>query len=220
MSNEIKIILADDHTLVRKGLIALLEDTDIQVVGEAEDGREVLEKAQKLSPDVVVMDISMPSLNGLEATRQLKKSCPDIKVLVLTMHSNEEYVYETLKAGASGYLIKRSAPRDLITAIKAAHKGEYFLSPSISGAVIQKFLKHSDGDPAESNTGLNALTPREREVLQLIAEGLSNPRIADKLCVSLKTVKTHRANLMEKLDLHNTAELTRYAIHAGLVQLG
>ncbi|KIX14300.1 LuxR family transcriptional regulator [Dethiosulfatarculus sandiegensis] len=214
-----RVILADDHTLVRKGLIALLDDTDIQVVGDAEDGREVLEKAAQLEPDVVVMDISMPSLNGLEATRQLKKSLPKTKVLILTMHSNEEYVYETLRAGASGYLIKRSAPRELIAAIKAAHRGEYFLSPSISATVIQKYLQQAAGDSEPAPPGFTALTPREREVIQLIAEGLSNPQIADQLCVSLKTVKTHRSNLMEKLDLHNTAEITRYAIHTGLISV-
>lgn len=217
---EIRVLLADDHTIVRKGLCALLEEeNDIIIAGEAEDGREALNKAFELEPDVVVMDIGMPTLNGLEAVKAIKKGRPEMKVLILTMHENEEYIYEALKNGVSGYLLKKSAPRDLVAAIRLAHRGESFLSPSISTKVINRFVRQ--GAPAEIDieTPDKNLTTREREIVQLIAEGKANKEIADKLGISIKTVKNHRSNLMEKLDLHNTAEITQFAIRSGLIIL-
>ncbi|MBT4641047.1 MAG: response regulator transcription factor [Deltaproteobacteria bacterium] len=216
----IRVLLADDHTIVRKGLCALLEEeTDISVIGEAEDGREAVEKAFTLEPDVVVIDIGMPSLNGLEAVKAIKKGRPEMKVLILTMHENEEYITEALRAGVSGYLIKKSVPRDLITAIQLAYKGESFLSPSISTKVINRFIRQNTPSDSEFIDSEITLTTREREVVQLIAEGLTNKEIASNLGISIKTVKNHRSNLMEKLDLHNTAEITQFAIKNGLIIL-
>jgi len=218
--NKIRVLLADDHTIVRKGLCALLEEeTDLVVAGEAEDGREALDKAFSLEPDVVVMDIGMPSLNGLEAVKAIKRGRPEMKVLILTMHDNEEYIYEALKNGVSGYLLKKSAPRDLVAAIRLAYRGESFLSPSISTKIINRFARQGTPVEPETEPSGETLTAREREIVQLIAEGRSNKEIAAELGISIKTVKNHRSNLMEKLDLHNTAEITQFAIRAGLVIL-
>jgi DNA-binding NarL/FixJ family response regulator len=217
---KIRVLLADDHTIVRKGLRALLEEEeDITVVGEAGDGREALDKTFVLEPDVVVMDIGMPFLNGLEAVKAIKKRRPEMKVLILTMHENEEYIYEALKSGVSGYLIKKSIPRDLITAIRLAYKGESFLSPTISTKVINRFIRQAVDVESESDGVNKPLTSREREVVQMIAEGLANKEIAAKLGISIKTVKNHRSNLMDKLDLHNTAEITQFAIKNNLIIL-
>ena len=188
------------------------------VIGEAEDGHEAVQKAIELEPDVVVMDIGMPSLNGLEAVRLIKKKKPDLRILILTMHDNEEYIIETLKSGASGYLVKKSAPRELTAAIRIANKDETFLSPSISTKVINRFIRQTSSGLGETKPE-NLLTPRERETIQLIAEGHSNKAITDKMGISLKTVKNHRSNLMEKMDLHNTAEITQYAIRKGILIL-
>jgi two-component system, NarL family, response regulator NreC len=212
-----RVLLAEDHTIVRKGLRSLLDkETGIKVVGEAEDGREAIAKAEELHPDVVVMDIAMPGLNGLEATRQIKKRFPDIKIIILTMHTNEEYVLQTLKAGASGYLVKKAAPDELISAINAVHKGNSFLSPSISRMVIDEYIRRSK-EISEGEEGFEQLTVREREVLQLIAEGRKTREIAELLYISIKTVETHKAHIMDKLDIHSTAELTRYAIRKGII---
>jgi len=212
-----RVLLAEDHTIVRKGLRSLLDkETGIKVVGEAEDGRKAIVKAEDLHPDVVVMDIAMPGLNGLEATRQIKKHFPDMKILILTMHTNEEYVLQTLKAGASGYLVKKAAPAELIYAINAVHKGDSFLSPSISRTVIDEYIRRSK-KISEGEEGFEQLTVREREVLQLIAEGHKTREIAELLYISIKTVETHRAHIMNKLDIHSTAELTRYAIRKGII---
>ncbi|MEH0018226.1 MAG: response regulator transcription factor [Desulfobacter sp.] len=216
----IKVLVAEDHTIVRKGLCALLlAEPDIEVVGEAENGRQVIEMAARFEPDVVLMDISMPELNGMDATRQLKKKYPNLNILILSMHTSQEYIFETLRAGASGYLIKRSAPTDLIKAIHAAHKGESFLSPSVSKKVITGFIRQQEGRPPEPK-GLERLSGREREVLQLIAEGHTNREIADQLFVSSKTVEAHRTNIQKKLGIAGTAELTKYAVRKGLVELG
>lgn len=216
---KIKVLLADDHTILRKGLCSLLaDDKDIEVVAEAENGREALDKVKKLKPDVVVMDIAMPGLNGLEATRQIKKYFPEIKVLILSMHANEEYIFQTLRAGASGYLIKKAAPMDLTLAIQAAIRGESFLSPAISRTVIKEYIRKAEKTAVEDEP-FEMLTDREREVLQLIAEGHSNREIADRLYISTKTVETHRAHLMEKLNIHSAADLTKYAIRKGLTSL-
>ena len=212
-----RVLLAEDHTIVRKGLRSLLDkETGIEVVGEAEDGREAIVKAEELHPDVVVVDIAMPGLNGLEATRQIKKRFPDMKILILTMHANEEYILQSLKAGASGYLVKKSAPAELISAINAVHKGNSFLSPSISRTVIDEYIRRSK-EISEGEEGFEQLTVREREVLQLIAEGRKTREIAELLYISIKTVETHRAHIMNKLDIHSTAELTRYAIRKGII---
>ncbi len=216
--DSIQVLLVEDHTIVRKGLRALLEgEPDIQVVGEAEDGRQALDQVQQLLPDVVLMDIGMPGLNGLEATRQIKHQFPKTKVVVLTMHTNAEYVFSVLQAGASGYLVKQAATEEVISAIRAVYQGGSFLSPSISTKVIEEYLRRAGTtevvDPYERLTG------REREVLQLIVEGHSTQEIATLLYVSGKTVETHRARLMEKLDIHTIAELTQYAIRKGIIEL-
>jgi DNA-binding NarL/FixJ family response regulator len=214
--NKITVLLADDHTMVRKGLRTLLDaEADIEVIGEAEDGREAVSKATELRPHVVVMDITMPGLNGLEATRQIKQQFPQIQVVVLTMHTAEEYIVQILRAGASAYVVKRAAPSELISAVRAAHRSESFLSPSVSRTVIDGYLHKAEAMAWQDR--YQELTPREREVLQLIAEGHSNQRIARLLCVSIKTVQTHRANLMRKLDIYTTAGLTRYAIRKGVI---
>lgn len=214
---EIKVLLAEDHTIVRKGLRSLLEgEAGLEVVGEAEDGREALRKVQQLHPDVVVMDISMPGLNGLEATRQIKKGFPKLKILILTVHGNEEYVFQTLRAGASGYVVKKAAPAELVAAIQAVHRGESFISPSVSGKILQDYARRAEMNTRGSETYAR-LTSREREVLQLLAEGRSNREIADLLYLSIKTVQTHRAKIMEKLGMKSTGELTRYAMRKGLI---
>ncbi len=215
-SEIVRVLLAEDHTIVRKGLRSLLNgEAGIEVIGEAEDGREAVEKVQQLLPDVVLMDIAMPGLNGLEATRQIKKRFPEVQVLILTMHANEEYVFQILRAGASGYVVKQAAPTELISAIRAAYRGDSFLSPSISKTIIQEYIRQAEA-MAEKES-YDKLTNREREVLQLIAEGRSNREIAGLLHISVKTVETHRANLMAKLDIHSTAELTQYAIRKGMI---
>ncbi len=208
----IRVLLVDDHTIVRKGLRSLLaEEDDIRVVGEAEDGHDAIRKVAEEEVDVVIMDVGMPSLNGLEAVYQLKKENDRIRVLMLTMHENEEYIIEALRSGASGYLVKRSAPKELTAAIRAAYKGETYLDPSISAKVVNRLIRQTSGGKADLAKD-DGLTPRERATIHLIAEGKSNKEIADIMKISLKTVKNHRSNLMEKLDLHNTAELTQYAI--------
>jgi len=212
----IKVFLVDDHTIVREGIRSLLDAEDeIEVVGEAEDGREAVEKVMESRPDVVLMDISMPSLNGLEATVRIKKACPEVNVLILTMHANEEYVHRILQAGASGYLVKQAAETELLAAIKAVNKGHRYLSPEISKGIIEKYLQRTpDGEVQD----FSILTSREREVLQLIAEGKTNKEIAALLKLSVKTVDTHRAHVMDKLQAHSTAELVVHASRIGLVE--
>ncbi|MEW6263714.1 MAG: response regulator transcription factor [Thermodesulfobacteriota bacterium] len=215
--DKIRVLLAEDHTIVRKGLRSILEkEAGLEVIGEAEDGREAVNKAEALHPDVVVMDIAMPGFNGLEATRRLKKDFPGMKIIILTVHANEEYVFQTLQAGASGYLVKSAAPTDLISAIHAALKGESYLSPSISRTVIDEYIRRTT-EMTEGEAPFARLTRREREVLQLIAESRTNKEIANLLFISIKTVETHKAHLKEKLNLKNTAELIRYAITNGLI---
>ncbi|MEK7263454.1 MAG: response regulator transcription factor [Bacteroidota bacterium] len=213
---KIKVLLADDHEIVRQGLRSLLEQTmDIEVIAEAEDGKEAVLKTEQFLPDVVVMDIGMPTLNGIEATRQIKKMYPDIFILILTMHATEEYIAQMLHAGASGYILKKSAYQELLQAIRAVHKGHSYLSPSVSKKVLDDYLDRTKemfaNDPYET------LTTREREVLQVLAEGKSNQEIAHSLFLSAKTVETHKANVMKKLDLHSTTELVKYAIRKGII---
>jgi DNA-binding NarL/FixJ family response regulator len=214
----IRVILAEDHTVVRAGLRALLDKSEkIKVVAEAEDGNEAFNLATTLRPNVVVMDISMPNLNGIEATRRIKEKYPDINIVILTVHANEAYIFQALSAGAEGYLVKQTAPEDLVAAVEAAAQGEAFLSPLISKSVMENYVGHTE-DFADLDS-LNSLTKREREVLQLIAEGLTTRKIAIQLFVSQKTIRTHRANMMRKLDLQGTAALTLYALSKGLISL-
>jgi len=214
---KIRVLLAEDHTIVRKGLRALLEDQPgIEVIAEAEEGRKAVRLAEQSRPDVVLMDFSMPGLNGLEATRQIKERVPGAKILVLTRHTNQEYVDRILEAGASGYLVKKSALEELDIAIQAVHRGDSYLDPTISANIIHGYLEKSK---VKNRDRYSQLTPRQREVLQLIAEGRANREIAAELNVSVKTVENHRASLMETLDLHSTAELTQYAIRIGIISL-
>lgn len=215
---KIRVLLAEDHTIVRKGLRALLDDeTDIEVVGEAEDGRETVRQVERVHPDVVLMDITMPLLNGVEATRQIKAQHPEVQVLGLTRHENEEYIYQLLRAGASGYVVKQAAPAELVEAIRAVSQSETYLSPSINASVVEEYIRQAR---AMVKSGPDErLTPREREVLQLVAEGRTNREIAQVLSISVKTVEHHRANLMSKLDLYSAAELTQYAIRTGVIDV-
>ncbi len=210
----IRVLLAEDHTIVRKGLRALLDDeAGIEVVGEAEQGQQTIELVRRLLPDVVLMDITMPVLNGLEATRQIKKLFPQVKVLVLTVHLTEEYVYQTLQAGASGYVVKHAAVSELVQAIQTVYCGGTFLSPFLSRRPIETYERRAE--TKEDKHG--RLTDREREVLQLIAEGRTNREIAQLLHITVKTVEAHRAHVMDKLSLHSTAELTKYALRKGII---
>ena len=212
------ILLADDHTIVRQGIRSLLDAQEgIEVVGEAEDGRQAVEKAKELVPDIVVIDITMPNLNGIEATRQIKKINDKIRILVLTVHDNEEYVHQILQAGASGYLLKESAVSDLVSAINAVKKGDIFLSPSISKVVVKDYIRHVEAESGGFDS-LNILTNREREILQLIAEGRTNKEIAALLKLSVKTVDVHRSHIMEKLHIHDITGLVKYAIRKGLTK--
>ena len=213
----IKVLVADDHTILRQGIKALLDNqAGIEVIGEAKDGREALALVERLLPDVILMDIGMPGLNGLEATRRIKKKFPGIKVLVLTMYTNEEYVFQILNAGANGYLVKETAFQDLISAIKAVYRDEAFMSPSISKKVINRYTQ---GVRKANDTTCDILTTREREILQLIAEGSSSKKIAEALFISPKTVETHRTHIMDKLNIHNRTDLVKYAIRTGIVDI-
>lgn len=213
----IRILLADDHRITRQGLRSLLDNqSDMEVVAEAEEGRTAVRLAKELSPDVVIMDVSMPDLNGIEATRQILDRSPGTKVVALSMHSDTLFVSEMLKSGACGYMLKDCAFEELERAIRTVVAGKTYLSPSISGVVVDDYLHRlSKGNLA----GDDVLTNREKEVLQLLAEGKSTKQIALKLHVSVKTIETHRRQIMEKLDLHSVAELTKYAIRKGYTSL-
>jgi DNA-binding NarL/FixJ family response regulator len=216
MNKPIRILLADDHTIVRQGLARLLEDqTDLRVVGEASDGRMAFEKATALKPDIVIMDIAMPLMNGIEAAKRIRKDLPETKILILSMYSHEHYIHELLETGISGYLLKDSSGRDIISAIKAAMKGETFLSPSISKKVVESYLSPRKSSSMEER--YKQLSNREREVFQLIAEGHSTKRIGEMLYVSVSTVKSHKGNIMEKLGISNPIRLVHFAIKLGLV---
>jgi DNA-binding NarL/FixJ family response regulator len=215
--NVIRVLLADDHRILREGIRALIQDqADMQVIGESEDGLDTMKKVAQLNPDVVVMDIAMPLLNGLEATRQIRRDFPHVRVLILTMHENEEYIRQVLAAGALGYVLKDAAARDLLGAIRSVYQGEAVLSPAITRLVIEDYLRWGDIRPEDTTDGL---TPREREVLQLIAEGYTNKEIAEIMSLSVKTVQSHRTNLMNKLDLHDRGELIKYAIQKKIIDI-
>jgi two-component system response regulator NreC len=213
----IRIILAEDHKIVRNGLRSLIEkEDDMEVVAEAEDGRTAVQLAVQLSPQVVLMDIAMPGLNGIEATRQIIAAAPQCKVIALSMHADKRYITEMLKAGASGYLLKDSAFEDLAGAIRTALKNKTFLSPAVSEIVIGDYVQQLQ---KSNGSAFSVLAAREREVLQLLAEGNSTAQIADRLHISVKTVETHRQHIMEKLNIRSVAELTKYAIREGLTSL-
>jgi two-component system response regulator NreC len=215
----IRLLIAEDHTIVRKGLCSLLEqEPGIVVVAEAENGRDAIIKAEEVKPDVVVMDIGMPLLNGIEACRQLKKNCPEIEMIIRTVHDNEAYVMQALKAGASGYLVKKAALLDLVTAIYEVHKGRSYLGSSISKTLINEYLRQSNTiSDSDKDSREKELTSRQTEVLQLLAEGYTNRETAKILCVSIKTVETHRTQIKKRLNIQKTAGLVQYAISKGLV---
>ncbi len=209
--SKIRIVLADDHGVVRQGFRRILDaQPDMEIVGEASNGKEALELAAKFTPDVVVMDVAMPELNGIEATRRMSETAPRTRVLALSMHKDSVYVREILRAGARGYLLKDAVDEDLIAAVRAVSRGEGYLSPGVADAVLTDYRQHVT-DP------IDLLTSREREVLQLIAEGKTNKEIATTLNLSVYTVDAHRGRIMEKLNLHSTGELVRFAIRKGLV---
>ncbi len=215
---KITLILADDHAVVRSGLRMLLDaQSDMEIVGEAENGREAVELTRTLNPDVVLMDILMPEMNGIEATRLITGMETDTAVLALTMYEDEQYFIEMLRAGAAGYVPKRAAPDVLVTAIRTVNLGAVFIFPSMATRLVQDYF----GRELEENSSANAadLTPREKEVLVLISDGLTNSDIGDKLGISIKTVDRHRENIMKKLELHNRIDLVKYAIREGLIDL-
>ena len=212
------LLLADDHTVVRQGLRALLQaEPDLHIAGEADTGRQAVQLAKSLKPDVVVMDIAMPGLNGLEATRQILKLAPNTRVLILSSYSDDEYVHQSTEAGAAGYLLKQAAVTDLVKAIREVKSGHAFYSPAISRRLVQRYRETlRRGVPVKKRT--DVLTSRETEVLQLIAEGKANKQIAAELGLSIKTIEKHRQHLMDKLGIHDIAGLTRYAIAKGIIE--
>ncbi|MGD2050550.1 MAG: response regulator transcription factor [Chloroflexota bacterium] len=216
--SKISLILADDHAVVRSGLRMLLEaQPDMHIVAEVESGKEAVEKVESLRPNVILMDIQMPGVSGIEATKEIRRVAPDTAVLALTMHEDDQYFFEMLNAGASGYVPKRAAPDELLTAIRTVARGEVFLYPSLATRLVQDYLKRDEDD--EQNQVYDELTPREREVLILIAEGLTNAEIGEKLVISTKTVDRHRENIMRKLNMHSRIDLVKYAIKRGLIEL-
>lgn len=211
-----RILIVEDHTLLRAGLKALLtQDPDIEIVGEADNGRDAVQAIGTLAPNLVLMDLSMPGMNGIEAIRDIKRRYPETRVLVLTIHKTDEYIHESLRAGADGYILKDATHDELRVAIRSVLNGKTYLSPDISDKVINGYL--GTGNATSTSSAWDSLTHREREVLKLVAEGHPNKFIADYFCLSVKTVEKHRSNLMKKLDLHNASTLTAYAIEKGLV---
>jgi DNA-binding NarL/FixJ family response regulator len=216
MDQKKRILIAEDHTLLRAGLQALLsQDPDLEIVGETDNGRDAVRALGAARPDLVMMDLSMPGMNGIEAIREIKRRDAGIRVLVVTMHKSDEYIHESLKAGADGYLLKDATHAELRVAVRSVLNGKTYLSPDISGKVINRYL--GAGGAAGGASAWESLTHREKEVLKLVAEGHKNKFIAGYLSLSVKTVEKHRSNLMKKLDLHNAAGLTAYAIEKGLV---
>jgi two-component system response regulator NreC len=211
------LLLVDDHAVVRTGLRMLLEgENDIEIVGEAENASEALNQISQLKPDVVLMDIGLPDMSGIDATRRIKELAPDISVLALTIHEDEEYFFKMLDAGASGYVPKRAAPEELLSAIRVTARGEVYLYPSLAKLLVKDYLAQSM--QFKNQATLNGLTPRENEVLTLLADGESNAEIAEQLSISPKTVARHRENIMGKLNLHSKTELVKYAIRKGIIQ--
>jgi len=217
MSDRINVLVVDDHVVVREGIkMVLTTDPELKVVGEASSGEEAVDRVKELKPHVVVMDIAMPGLSGFEATRLIREQNPDVKVLALTVHDSEAYVFQMLQAGATGYVLKRASAADVIQAVKAAHRGEAILHPSVAKMLITDYLTRVEkGEEGSYDT----LSDREREILKLIAEGRTNKEIAQMLFLAVKTVQAHRANLMRKLGMHDRTELVKYAIGKGIVGL-
>jgi|SRR5215467_8423757 len=214
-----RILLADDHEVVRRGLCSLLKaQPDCEVCGEAADGREAVEKALKLKPEIVILDIGMPRLNGLEATRQILKVIPETKILILTLHDSDQVVREVLDAGARGFLLKSDAARDLVSAIEALRRDKIYFTPKVASMVLNGYLQ-SRSAPASGNETRGRLTPREREIVQLLAEGKSSKEVAVTLGLSVKTAETHRSNIMRKLDLHSVSDLVLYAVRNNIVHV-
>lgn len=216
VAQKTRILIADDHAIVREGIRMILDSQeDFEVVAEAQDGEEAVRLALELEPDVVVLDISMPKMTGIEAIQHIRRDLPKAHVLILTMHEEESYVFQLLRLGAAGYVLKRGAATDLVEAIRMAARGEAFLYPAVTTQLVRDYLDQvqAGGKPGRSD----GLTEREREVLVLIAEGRTNQQIADQLSISVKTVQTHRAHLMDKLDLHDRSLLVRYAVRKGLI---
>ena len=215
--SRIRLLLVDDHEVVRSGLRMLLEnEADLVILGEASSGRQALELVEKLNPDVVIMDITLPDISGIDATRQIKASHPKVAVVALTIHEDQQYFFEMLQVGASAYVPKRAAPDDLITAIRAAHRGEIYIYPSLTKLLVGDFLARSSEEGTRE--AMSGLTPREQEVLSMLAEGKTNDEIANLLSISAHTVARHRENLMGKLGLHSRSELVKYAIRQGLIK--
>ena len=216
--NPIRLLLVDDQDIVRAGLCSLLEGyPELEIIGEAGGGEEAVALATQLQPDVILMDITLPDIDGVEATRRIKATNPEVNVLVLTIHEEEAYFFEALNAGAGGYVPKRASPDDLLTAIRVVAEGDVFLHPIVAGALVQDYLRRvQTGTERESYDGL---TPRQREVLTLVAEGLSNQNIGSRLGISVRTVERHRENIMERLNLHSRTDLVKYALRKGLIQL-
>lgn len=212
----IRLLLVDDHAVVRSGLRMLLEnERDVEIVGEAASASEAMESAIRLKPTVILMDIGLPDLSGIDATREIKKRSPEVSIVALTIHEDEEYFFKMLEAGASGYVPKRAAPEELLTAIRAAASGQVYLYPSLAKLLVRDYL---DGGRAAEEQSASDLTNREQEVLTYLAEGASNEEIAASLVISPKTVARHRENIMRKLNLHSRAELVRYAIRKGIIK--
>jgi len=216
MMAKIRILVADDHTVIRRGIVGLLNtQPDMEVIDEAGTGREAVAKTEATSPDVVLLDVAMPELNGLGATRTIKGQWPNVQVLILTMHDREDYLFEALRAGASGYVLKGADTEDLLTAVRSVARGEVYLYPQVARGLVSDYLRRVQS--GEDVASFDGLTDREREILQLIAEGKTAAQIAEDLHISPHTVQSHRDNIMTKLDLHNRAALIRYAIRRGLV---
>ncbi len=215
---KMRVLIADDHVIVREGLLAILQaQPDIEVVGEATDGKQAVTRTKELRPDIVLMDITMQGMNGLEATYQIKQDYPDVKILVLTMHESDEYFYKMLTAGASGYFVKGGSSSELISALRVVWQGDVFLYPSMAKKLLSDYLQRLDAE--RDRESYDVLTKRERQILTLIAEGRTNQEIAELLFLSAATVQTHRANIMKKLGLHNRTELIKYAIRRGFITL-
>lgn len=214
----IKVFLADDHAVVRDGMTALMEaEQDIQVVGTASNGQQAVEQIKKIQPDIVVMDIAMPELNGIDATRQISQTCPAVKVIMLSMHDSSEHIYQALKAGAKGYLLKESAGKEVVTAVRTVSSGHRYLSAHIEEIVIEDYISHLDTAPGKSP--LDRLSDRERQILQLVVEGKSSAEISEILFISPKTVATYRSRLMQKLAINDLPGLVKFAIQHGLTTM-
>jgi len=217
MGTKKRVFIAEDHTILREGLKAILtSNADLEVVGEAEDGKEALGGVNKYKPDLLILDLTMPRMNGLEVIKEIKKISPKTRIMILTIHDTEEYVFPALNAGADGYLLKYATQDELLTGIKTVLEGKSYLTPGISGEVIHGYLGENKG--LKTNSPWDTVTKQERRILKLIAEGFKNTEIADYLCISTKTAAKHRANLMQKLDLHTIAALTAFAIGKGLIE--